>query len=255
MSGPQFDPETFWKSDRLKVFVSIPHDRTDNYQAVVRYMIPFTALYREGLIEKPVVGTFDEISANPWCLKLLREADILYDRCAGDGRMTRLLMECQSMGKKMIVDLDDDFWMVDPLNPTYEQTGTDEVWAENSKGEKVKLWEDGRDNFDIARNRRHVDMVAFAVGKADLVTCTTERLAGRLRRWNENIAVIPNPIDTPIWKGVLPHEGFNVGWIGGDSHARDVGMVIGPLTEFLRRHEDAHVQICLLYTSPSPRDA
>ena len=230
--------------DLLKVFVGLPEEKMDCAQHVVRYLVPFTTLQKQGLIDKPVIGTFGEISAHPGSHSIIRKADIFYNRAPGNGMMNRYAMEYRSHGGRVIVDLDDDFWLVDPLNPSYKVLGTEEVWAQKTEdGTKHKIWSDGEGGFDSARNRRHVDMVAFGLAQADLVTCTSERLRQRLLSHNPAVEVIPNPVDLDTWIRPIERPGFRIGWCGGDSHAHDVKIVIPALLEFLKRHEDAKVVI------------
>ena len=226
----------------LKIMVAVPEDKNDSAQHVVRYIVPFSNLYKRGLIDKPIIGSFSDLANHPESHAIVRKADIIYNRAAGNGMMNRYCMEARSQGKRVLVDLDDDFWHVDPLNPSYKLMGTEEVWAEKREtGEKVKVWEDKRDDFDVARNRRHIDMVAFAMAQADLVTCTQWRLAERLKEFNPNVVCIPNPVDLDVWHRAMPRDGFRIGWAGGDSHAHDVKIIIPALLEFLKRHDDAKV--------------
>lgn len=81
------------------------------------------------------------------------------------------------------------------------------------------------------------DAVAHAAEVANLVTVTTEPLADVMRRYNGNVAVLPNFI--PGWVCDLPREPGSrprVGWGGGASHGRDIQVVANPLRRFLGRH-------------------
>jgi len=81
------------------------------------------------------------------------------------------------------------------------------------------------------------DAVAHAAEVANLVTVTCEPLAEVMRKYNANVTVLPNFI--PAWACDLPREDSArpvVGWAGGASHGRDIGLIAGPLRRFLGRH-------------------
>lgn len=88
------------------------------------------------------------------------------------------------------------------------------------------------------------DAVAHAAETADLVTVSTEPLAGVMREYNGNVKVLPNCI--PSWVCSLPRsvrERPRVGWMGGASHGADIGIVAAPVRRFLRRFPDWDLQL------------
>src|SRR5215475_4639676 len=81
------------------------------------------------------------------------------------------------------------------------------------------------------------DAVAHAAEVANLVTVTCEPLAEVMRRYNENVAVLPNFI--PGWVCDMeraPTVRPVAGWIGGASHGRDIGEIATHVRRFLDRH-------------------
>jgi glycosyltransferase involved in cell wall biosynthesis len=80
------------------------------------------------------------------------------------------------------------------------------------------------------------DAVAHAAEVADLVTVTTEPLAEVMRRFNRNVAVIPNHVPTEILDVQRPRrDHLVVGWAGGASHAADVSMIAAQVRRFFDR--------------------
>lgn len=80
------------------------------------------------------------------------------------------------------------------------------------------------------------DAIEHAAQVADLVTVSTEPLAGVMREFNPNVTVLANRI--PGWVLDLPRPGRGrprVGYVGGASHGVDVGQVADPMRRFLRR--------------------
>jgi hypothetical protein len=72
---------------------------------------------------------------------------------------------------------------------------------------------------------------------ADIVTTTTPTLADHLRKWNPNVAVVPNSIDPEEWQ-VQPraHGGPpRIGWTGGSTHFLDLALVLDALAELQRK--------------------
>ena len=80
------------------------------------------------------------------------------------------------------------------------------------------------------------DAVAHAAEVADLVTVTTEPLAGVMRRHNPNVVVIPNHVPSEVFdiERRRPQR-LTVGWSGGASHGADLAMVAPHLRRVVDR--------------------
>jgi glycosyltransferase involved in cell wall biosynthesis len=117
--------------------------------------------------------------------------------------------EARTASSRLVYELDDDVFNIGPEN-----------WAAH------QLWADD----DVRWAAQH------AIQVADMVTTTTPFLAGVLREYNPNVAVIPNHV--PGW--VCDHrrvrtERPRIGWMGGASHGLDVGEIVSPVRRFLKR--------------------
>lgn len=116
---------------------------------------------------------------------------------------------------RLVYETDDDVFSIDPTNAAAYLTHSPEV----------------------------VDAVEFAAGVADLVTVSTQPLAEVMRRYNDNVVVLPNHIEAALLDVQRPRrERVTVGWAGGDSHLIDFAAIADQLRRFLRRnpHVDFH---------------
>jgi glycosyltransferase involved in cell wall biosynthesis/SAM-dependent methyltransferase len=80
------------------------------------------------------------------------------------------------------------------------------------------------------------------LGLADLVTCSTEPLAERLRKFSENVEVIPNYIHEGLLKLERPRrDRLTVCWAGGITHLQDLVMLQEPMACLSEDHDfDLH---------------
>jgi glycosyltransferase involved in cell wall biosynthesis len=118
---------------------------------------------------------------------------------------------------RLVYEVDDDVWAVEPVN-----------WAAYCRYSRADAQ----------------DAVAHSAQVANLVTVTTEPLAQVMREHNPRVAILPNFI--PAWVCDLPRrerERPVIGWSGGASHGRDIGVIAAPLRRFLDRFPgwDAHL--------------
>jgi len=97
------------------------------------------------------------------------------------------------------------------------------------------------DTWNVAAHFTHspevIDAVEFAATVSHMVTVSTEPLAEVMRRYNDNVVVLPNHIDAGLLDIDRPRrDRVTVGWAGGDSHLRDFDMVAPQLRRFLERN-------------------
>lgn len=115
-------------------------------------------------------------------------------------------------GRTLVYEIDDDLWNIDPTNF------------------HAYLRHDA-----VAK-----DACETAIHVSDLVTASTPYLAEVLRRYNDNVVVLPNHIDADALDLERPRrDKLVVGWAGGDSHVRDLAMVMPTLKRFLRQHKQS----------------
>jgi glycosyltransferase involved in cell wall biosynthesis len=104
----------------------------------------------------------------------------------------------KSTGQIVVFDVDDDFTSIPAENPA-SKTITPEV----------------------------VEKTELVVQECNAVTVSTEYLAGKLRRLNEHVYVVPNCLDLAMWGEVerTPREERDhlvIGWFGSASHVVDL---------------------------------
>jgi len=81
---------------------------------------------------------------------------------------------------------------------------------------------------------------------ADMVTCTNNHLAKRLKEFNKNVVILPNYMDLERWeKPYLKNDtGFiNIGWVGSMSHYNDLKMIVTPLKRILAEFPNVRLYI------------
>src|SRR5271166_4375640 len=143
-------------------------------------------------------------------------ADIVVSHMAGsiDHRLApnvhrwwrRLAMHC-----RRVYELDDDPFEVEHTNPAHR-------------------------DYNAAATR---DSFEFCIRTADLLTCSVEPLAERMRRYNPNVAVCKNRIDESLLEVVRPkRDTLVIGWAGGPSHFEDMKEASYGLRRALDWHPD-----------------
>jgi len=90
---------------------------------------------------------------------------------------------------------------------------------------------------------------------ADAVTCSTPYLTERIKEYTPNVHLVPNCIDTALWKGVrrrekeARHRGdIRIYWGGGGGHYDDVLKVRDPLLRICAEHP----QVKLIFSNFVP---
>lgn len=117
-------------------------------------------------------------------------------------------------GNKIVVDIDDDLFNVGELI------------------DRVK-------NFDeaVAISLQVKEIVTAA----DLVTCSTDRLAERTRMFNPNVIIVPNRLSNKCWnltmsptvEKKISGKAFKIGYVGTPTHDRDLEIVSDPIRKIL----------------------
>jgi len=156
------------------------------------------------------------------------------------------LRQWKSLGIKVIVDYDDLHYNVSPFNIAYRNFGMEDIQVRDPKtGDIQWLWQDGKNGFDIKRNKIKFHAYREILKEADLVTTTTLYLKKALLELQPeaNIKVLPNAIDLTQWKPIDVRDKysqkFRFGWAVSGSHGEDWLFIKSALVEFLKRHQDA----------------
>ena len=138
--------------------------------------------------------------------------------------------------KPIVFDTDDDLHNTSPLNNAYKQFGTAEVNLKDG----TALWQHGRGEFDLYRNRHRMIDYEYCLAESDAVITTTNRLAGCLKEYNEAVVVIPNGIDFSFWPQLditrTNKKEVRLVWQGGASHYEDLAMIKEGLKTLMTRY-------------------
>lgn len=145
----------------------------------------------------------------------------------------------KEMGKRIVVDWDDDIFNVSPLSPHYFDFGTKD-YSHKIPGGSLDVWKTGVNEFNPQANEARLEKAKEAMRGSDMVTCTTETLAKIFRKYSGNVKALPNHIDTQLWKKLplKPHQGIRMGWFGGHSHYEDWCLMSEVLPAFMKANPD-----------------
>lgn len=126
---------------------------------------------------------------------------IYYNRIIGD----EVIALQKKYGFKIVVDFD-DYWHLDPSHILYQYH---------------------YENNMPAHHIKHIEI-------ADVVTCTHERLAEKIYKYNKNVHVLPNAIPKnseyfPVNKTKAGDDRTRIFWQGSVTHEHDVKMLQGPI--------------------------
>lgn len=121
-----------------------------------------------------------------------------------------LIREYKKRGKKVVYDLDDDTFTVNPDNPSI---------------------------VDV-KKKGNIKQTTELLKVADVVTTTTEILKKRFQRFNKNVVVCPNAVDaSKFTKRKGGNEKIKIGYTGAASHWGDLSLVMDVLAELQKKYD------------------
>jgi glycosyltransferase involved in cell wall biosynthesis len=156
--------------------------------------------------------------------RVAREADVVMGARVANADATRWWRELKDMGKRLVLDMDDDYLVLDSRH--HSQKGIDE-WAD------------------------HRDRLLANIALADAVTVASPALAEVYGQYNPNVHVIPNGLPAQYLgrhRDYSP-EIVNVGWVGTSSSRGGLEMIKHPLRKVSERDD---VKVVLV--GPQPND-
>lgn len=197
---------------------------------------PYAVMARQGLADIIFVNK-DELETPEFWIAI-KECDFVATRMANSDFILNWL-DKYVPNKKVIIDIDDNIWDVNPYQDIYRWHGTQEV----RHGDKW-LWKDGESDFNIRRNKRRLERDNNLFRRANIITVSTERLEKLVSEYNKNTKVIYNSIDFNKWKPYnLEKKEFRVGWSGGVSHYADIIGVKEDFEYLLKKHKNMKLVI------------
>lgn len=156
-----------------------------------------------------------------------------------------IIKRFQDIGKKVVVEYDDDLFNVSPFSPHYKDHGIVEVKTRLGNGEIIDNWIDGK-NIDLEKNIKKMAAFEEILAIADMVTVTTDILAEVYKPYNSNVVVLPNCVDTDIWQSLPLKEvdEIRLFWSGGSSHFEDLCMIQDVIPAVIKKY--SNVKLVLL---------
>ena len=178
----------------------------------------FRNIWPAQALSKHFDGEFDvEINLNPNVenIEYMKQFDIIhFHRHLGPYElMSQIFPRLKAEGIKLVMDID-DYWEPPTTHPLFEAV----------KKEKIS------------------EKIIETIKQSDYVTTTTEVFASYIRKYNENVFVIPNALDMndSMWKSaVKPNDTdrCRISWIGGSSHMHDLKLLEPSMTKLYSNKE------------------
>lgn len=221
----------------MKVFCCERDDgATNNY----RIMQPHFKLMEHGMANVCTAREGIELNQDHAYMSAM-ESDIIVFHRPQSENWFKFIKVCNKHGKTVVADYDDDPFNTSPLNPFYQWIGTEEIIFTWPDGREEMLWskdpESGSRYINIEDNIRRRDLFRASFKNADLVSCTTDILAEKLRTINPNVVVLPNLIDFNQYPTCdLVKKNIRIGWQGGASHYEDLFMIRDAIGEILKKY-------------------
>lgn len=170
--------------------------------------------------------------------KIMPLSDIVWLRPGAEKGRDQILnipeMKQAMKNVRWVMDIDDNLELVSPYSEFYRHNGLEE-YSHNG----VKIWEDGKNGFDLDDNRRHVMSQIQGMRDADLVVTTTEKLAEYAKQYNPNVYVNDNTIDFRHWWPIKhkKNKRLRILWAGSPSHYEDFYPIKDPLRKLLGQYD------------------
>lgn len=172
------------------------------------------------------------------------KCDVLISQNGWSEKYLDYMLEHQK-DKRFILDFDDDPFDLSPYNPAYKDFGITEVKVEMN-GEEKMLWQDGKDGFDIERNKKKLFIFTECLKAAHLVTCPSPILAGLYKKKGaRRTLVIKNLVNFKTWYPIKMAKDGNIriGYQGGWSHYDDWQEIAGVLEEVMAKYNNTKLVI------------
>jgi glycosyltransferase involved in cell wall biosynthesis len=172
-----------------------------------RIHIPITGLEKRGH------GVIQIVAGENTSDKLLDFPDVVvFGRTYHPNmKAPELLMQYKARGKKVVWDIDDDYWSVNPDNPS------------------------------VLVSNAYKDQYEFFVKNADAITTPSKILAQKVKKLTKApVYFCPNAINFDVYKErPKMHKELIIGYMGASSHWRDLNLVSDAILELQKKYEFA----------------
>ncbi len=202
-----------------------------------RCIQPAKMFEKQGLAE---VRIFDQIEMGDqevedlmdWGEVIVQQSSMGINQVAATARL-------KSSGKTVIGDYDDLTFSCSPFNPAYKTLGLNEVKV-NFDGKERKLWEDGKNGFDLKANYFRYKSLQDLLKLFDGVTTTNSFIKDIYGQYNDATFILPNSIDFNLFKPFPKRENkrIRIGWTASDSHYSEIWMVKRIMRRIINKYGD-----------------
>lgn len=210
-------------------------DGCSNY----RIKKPYQAVKDSGVKEVDVIFMENSTSGVD-LINLVSGADVIVFR-QEHYKLFKMIKERELSKASLVVDFDDDIFNMSPYTDAYRRVG-----LKNVKYENKMLWENGKNGFDIVKNKKNVESSVYMIKEADIVTVTTKYLAKRMKEIGaKRTEVLDNAIDFKHWKkwNFKKHREIRIGWTGGATHYIDWYSIKDALKRVFDKYENIKLVI------------
>ena len=238
-----------------------------------RVLAPLAALERAGLAEvyRPEPTRLPSGKLDVQIdIRILENFDIAVLQRQSEERIADLIKTARKFGTKVVFDLDDDLYAVQPNTSAYEIFGRD--WRKvgglgKATGRAIPALPADVAPSAIPERRQHATLVHAAhqwtgqargtmmqllgnLRAADLVTVSTEQLRQVYSSQRADIVVLQNQIEPRDWEAAIASSYPKadgecwIGWAGSKSHWQDLKEAARAVTEVLRRNP--HTRLVLI---------
>lgn len=151
---------------------------------------------------------------------------------------------CNVPTEEVLKERDFDIFLFNRFSPF------DQNWDEVKKHYKVVM--DMDDDWDLPYNHPlhkfyapQRERVINNIAQADLITCTNDRLAQKLRKYHNKVVILPNCIPLgqhQYTEDKNPSDKVRIFWGGGSTHMDDIKLLRGPVK---RLHHFDNIEMVL----------
>lgn len=162
--------------------------------------------------------------------KVLPEVDIMFMRPGSERGVEQIKNLGLPLKCKWVLDVDDNTDLISPYSQFYKEYGV----REYRDGNKY-VWKNGDNGFNILNNLNRVTYLKHGMINADLITCTTEKLAEWAGGFNKNVYVNDNSINFNHWWRLKnkTNKPLRILWHGSPSHYEDFYSIKEPLNKLM----------------------
>jgi len=120
----------------------------------------------------------------------------------------KVMKDYHKLGKRVLYDMDDDFWQVDKNNPS--------VMVSNAM----------KDQYE------------GMIKEADAIITPSKILAKKFKRFKKPVFICPNGVDFDVYKErPKTNDGLVIGYMGAASHWKDLGMIMEALEKLYTKYD------------------